>query len=54
MKWGLQRDDIVVAINGTKLDSGRHGDIWKNVTNDSSVTVLRRGVLEDITLRPSP
>lgn len=54
MKWGLLRGDIVVAVNGTKLESGRNGDVWKNVSNGSSVTVLRRGVLKDITLDMSP
>jgi type II secretion system protein C len=49
MKSGLMGGDIVVAVNGAKLDS-TSGDLWKHVSNGSSITVLRRGVTKEITL----
>jgi type II secretory pathway component PulC len=49
MKSGLMGGDIVVAVNGAKLDSAS-GDLWKHVSNGSLITVLRRGVTKEITL----
>jgi type II secretion system protein C len=54
MKSGLVGGDIVVAVNGMKFDSDSGSDLWKQVSSGSSVTVLRRGVLKDITLNVSP
>jgi len=54
MKSGLVGGDIVVAVNGTKFDSDSSGELWKHLSSGSSVTVLRRGVLKDITLNISP
>ena len=54
MKSGLLGGDIVVAINGTKLDADRGADALKTASNGSSVTVLRRGVLKDINLAIAP
>jgi type II secretion system protein C len=54
MNSGLMGGDIVVAVNGAKFDSDADGDIWKHVPSGSTVTVLRRGVLKDITLNNFP
>ena len=52
---GLIGGDVVVAVNGTKLDVPEHSqDIWKQVSTGTAVTVLRRGKLEDITLNFAP
>jgi len=47
---GLVGGDIVVAMNGQKIDSESSADIWKQASTGTAVTVLRRGVLKDITL----
>jgi type II secretory pathway component PulC len=49
---GLIGGDVVVAVNGTKLDHSQ--DIWKQVSTGTPVTVLRRGKLQDITLNFAP
>jgi type II secretory pathway component PulC len=52
---GLIGGDVVVAVNGTKLDVPDHSqDIWKQVSTGTPVTVLRRGKLQDITLNFAP
>lgn len=52
---GLIGGDVVVAVNGTKLDvPDRSQDIWKQVSTGTAVTVLRRGKLQDITLNLAP
>jgi type II secretory pathway component PulC/tetratricopeptide (TPR) repeat protein len=54
MNSGLMGGDIVVAVNGTKLESDPSGDLWQHVASGSTVTVLRRGVRKDITLNNFP
>jgi general secretion pathway protein C len=51
---GLIGGDIVVALNGMKLDSDHAQDTWKQAGTGSTVTVLRRGVMKEITLNFSP
>jgi general secretion pathway protein C len=52
---GLIGGDVVIAVNGTKLDvPDRSQDIWKQVSTGTAVTVLRRGKLQDITLNLAP
>jgi type II secretion system protein C len=52
---GLIGGDVVIAVNGTKLDvPDRSQDIWKQVSTGTAVTVLRRGKLQDITLNFAP
>jgi general secretion pathway protein C len=51
---GLIGGDIVVALNGMKLDSDHAQDAWKQAGTGSIVTVLRRGVMKEITLNFSP
>jgi general secretion pathway protein C len=51
---GLIGGDIVVALNGMKLDSERGQDTWKQAGTGSTVTVLRRGVMKEVTLNFSP
>jgi type II secretion system protein C len=52
---GLIGGDVVVAVNGTKLDvPDRSQQIWKQVATGTAVTVLRRGKLQDVTLNFAP
>jgi type II secretion system protein C len=54
MRSGLVGGDLIVAVNGMKFDSDASSDLWTQVSSGSSVTVLRRGVLKEITLNISP
>jgi type II secretion system protein C len=52
---GLKEGDIVVAVNGTKLTDADHGqEIWKQVSTGTTVTVMRSGKSQDITLNLAP
>jgi type II secretion system protein C len=52
---GLIGGDVVVAVNGTKLDGSDHSqEIWNQVSTGTTVTVLRRGQMRDVTLNFAP
>jgi general secretion pathway protein C len=52
---GLRNGDIVIAVNGAKLpDADRGQEMWKQVSTGSTVTVMRAGKQEDITLNFAP
>jgi type II secretion system protein C len=51
---GLIGGDVIVAVNGTKLDSEHNTDIWKQISTGTTVTVLRRGRTEDVTVNFAP
>jgi type II secretion system protein C len=55
IRSGLIGGDVVVAVNGTKLDgSDRSQEIWNQVSTGTTVTVLRRGQMQDVTLNFAP
>ena len=52
---GLIGGDVVVAVNGTRLDNADASEnIWKQVSTGTTVTVLRRGKTQDVTLNFAP
>jgi type II secretion system protein C len=52
---GLIGGDVVVAVNGTKLDASDHSqEIWNQVSTGTTVTILRRGQIKDVTLNFGP
>lgn len=52
---GLASSDIVIAVNGTTLTSADRGQaIWKHVSTGDTVTVLRWGRPQNVTLNFAP
>jgi general secretion pathway protein C len=52
---GLKGGDLIVAVNGTRLDAHDRGEeIWKQASSGSTVTVVRLGKTQDITLNFPP
>ncbi len=52
---GLKGGDVVVAINGTQLDTPGHSqEMWNQVTTGTTLTVERRGKLQDVTVSFAP
>lgn len=55
VKSGLVGGDIIVSLDGAKLDSPDHSEeVWKRAGTGSTVTLLRRGKLVDLTLEFPP
>ncbi len=52
---GLKEGDIVVAVNGTKLADAAHAqEMWRQVSSGSTVTVMRSGKAQEVTLNLVP
>jgi general secretion pathway protein C len=53
---GLHGGDIIVAINGTRVDDGSDASqsLWKQVSTGARVTVLRGGSTQDVTVNFAP
>lgn len=54
VRSGLIGGDVIVAVNGTKLDAERGQDLWNQVSTGTTVTVIRRGKTQDVTLNFAP
>lgn len=52
---GLRNGDVIIAVNGSNLPNADRGqEIWKQVSTGTTVTVIRAGKQDDVTLSFAP